>query len=138
MACAPIGQNRMSSITRSWRCNSRSGASVALVMHGHSHEESRTMRYDGTRATLRGVFGRQQSIVVIDHVSGKPEEIPIDIPVGGHGGGDSGIMEAFLATVETGAPPATPASESLESHLLAFLAEEARQEGTVIDVAARR
>jgi predicted dehydrogenase len=114
------------------------GTSVVLVMHGHSHEESRTMRYDGTRATLRGVFGRQQSIVVVDHVSGKPEEISIETPVGGHGGGDSGIMEAFLATVETGAPPATPASESFESHFLAFLAEEAMHERTVIDVAARR
>ena len=115
-----------------------SGTSVALVMHGHSHEESRTMRYDGTRATLRGVFGRQQSIVVIDHITGQPEEIAIRTAIGGHGGGDGGIMEAFLATVETGAPPATPASESLESHLLAFLAEEAREAGTVIDVTARR
>lgn len=115
-----------------------SGTSVALIMHGHSHEESRTMRYDGTRATLRGFFGRQQSITVIDHVSGQPEEIPIGSGVGGHGGGDAGIMEAFLATVETGVPPATPATESFESHLLAFLAEEARKSGAVIDVTARR
>ncbi len=115
-----------------------SGASVALIMHGHSHEESRTMRYDGTRATLRGFFGRQQSITVIDHLSGQPEEIAIGSGVGGHGGGDSGIMEAFLATVETGVPPDTPATESLESHFLAFLAEEARESGTVIDVTARR
>jgi len=115
-----------------------SGTSVAMIMHGHSHEESRTMRYDGTRATLRGVFGRQQSIIVIDHVSGEPEEIPIGTAASGHGGGDGGIMEAFLATVETGAPPATSAAESLEGHLLAFLAEEARLTGTVIDVAARR
>ena len=32
------------------------GASVVLFMHGHSHEEARTMRYDGTRATLRAKF----------------------------------------------------------------------------------
>ena len=96
------------------------------------------MRYDGTRATLRGAFGRRQSIVVIDHVSGTPEEIPIGTGVGGHGGGDAGILEAFLATVEHGAPPATPASESLEGHLLAFLSEEARMTGKVIDVAERR
>jgi predicted dehydrogenase len=115
-----------------------SGASVALVMHGHSHEEGRTMRYDGTRATLRGRFGRQQSIVVIDHISGTEEEVPIRTAIGGHGGGDGGILEAFLATVETSAPPATPASESFESHLLAFLAEEARTTGNVIDVRARR
>ncbi|MEA3310107.1 MAG: Gfo/Idh/MocA family oxidoreductase, partial [Chloroflexota bacterium] len=33
-----------------------SGATVALFMQGHSHREGRTMRYDGTRATLRGIF----------------------------------------------------------------------------------
>jgi hypothetical protein len=118
-----------------------SGASVALVMQGHSYDESRTMRYDGTRATLRGVFGRQQSIVVIDHASGEAHEVEIPDPGkgrGGHGGGDGGIIESFLATVESGAPPTTSASESYESHLLAFLAEEARLAGTVIDVSSRR
>ncbi|MFN3982071.1 MAG: Gfo/Idh/MocA family protein, partial [Caldilinea sp.] len=30
-----------------------SGASVTLVMHGHSNEEHRSMRYDGTKGTLR-------------------------------------------------------------------------------------
>ncbi|MGH8928520.1 MAG: Gfo/Idh/MocA family protein, partial [Acidimicrobiia bacterium] len=54
-----------------------SGTSVVLTMHGHSHEEARTMRYDGTRATLRGIFGRRQEIVVIDHITAEPEEIPI-------------------------------------------------------------
>ncbi|MFN2166466.1 MAG: Gfo/Idh/MocA family protein, partial [Anaerolineae bacterium] len=31
-------------------------ATAVLSMNGHGHEESRTMRYDGTRATLRGLF----------------------------------------------------------------------------------
>lgn len=115
-----------------------SGTSVSLTMHGHSHEESRTMRYDGTRATVRGVFGRQQSITLIDHVTGEPEDIPIGGVAGGHGGGDAGIMEAFLDSIDKGAPPATSAAESLESHLLAFLAEEARLSGSVVDVVARR
>ena len=115
-----------------------SGASVALVMHGHSHEEGRTMRYDGTRATLRGTFGRQQSIVVIDHVDASEEEIPIRAATSGHGGGDGGIVEAFLATVVSGVPAITPAADSFESHFLAFLAEEARTSGEAVDVRARR
>ncbi|MGQ0848958.1 MAG: Gfo/Idh/MocA family protein [Actinomycetota bacterium] len=114
------------------------GASVTLTMHGHSHEESRTMRYDGTRATLRGLFGHAQSITVIDHASGEAEDIPISAAPGGHGGGDDGIIEAFLETVIHGAPPATSAAESMESHLLAFLAEEARISGTTIAVDHRR
>jgi predicted dehydrogenase len=115
-----------------------SGTSVTLTMHGHSHEEGRTMRYDGTRATLRGTFGHSQSIVLIDHVTGDPDEIPIPLATSGHGGGDDGILEAFIESIESGAPPATSAAESMESHLLAFLAEEARLNGTVIDVQSRR
>ena len=30
-----------------------SGASINMIMHGHSNQEHRSMRYDGTRATLR-------------------------------------------------------------------------------------
>jgi predicted dehydrogenase len=115
-----------------------SGASVALVMHGHSHEESRTMRYDGTRATLRGVFGRRQEIEVTDHADGAAERIPLTAGTGGHGGGDEGLLRAFLDSVGRGLPGLTEAAGSLESHLLSFAAEEARLSGGWVDVAARR
>lgn len=114
------------------------GVTAVLHMHGHSHEEGRTMRYDGTRATLRGRFGRYQSIELNLHASGQSEEIPIEVPTGSHGGGDSGILELFTDSIERGLPPETSAVESLESHLLAFLAEEARLTGEVIEVAPRR
>ncbi|HEY7583964.1 MAG TPA: gfo/Idh/MocA family oxidoreductase, partial [Acidimicrobiia bacterium] len=113
-------------------------ASAGLTVHGHSHDEGRTMRYDGTRATLRGRFGRRQELTVHSHASGEVEEVPIPPVTSGHGGGDAGIIESFLDSIEHGKPPATSASESIESHLLAFLAEEARLEGTVIEVASRR
>ncbi len=115
-----------------------SGASVVLVMHGHSHEEARTMRYDGTRATLRALFGPTQTIEVTDHAGGQTERIPVGTASGGHGGGDSGIIDAFVASVRTGAPLPTTAGDTLESHFLAFASEEARIEGTVIDMAAYR
>ena len=133
-----------------WKCGSdvvdhqvvnlsfESGASAGLTVHGHSPEEGRTMRYDGTRATLRGRFGRHQELTIHSHVSGEIEEVPIPPVASGHGGGDAGIIEAFLDSIEHGKPPATSARESIESHLLAFLAEEARLEGKVIDVTTRR
>jgi hypothetical protein len=96
-----------------------SGASASLTVHGHSHEEGRTMRYDGTRATLRGRFGRTQEITVHSHVGEEVEEVPIPTATSGHGGGDAGIIEAFLDSIEHGKPPATSAAESIESHLLA-------------------
>ena len=133
-----------------WKCGSdvvdhqvvsiafESGASASLTVHGHSHEEGRTMRYDGTRATLRGRFGRHQELTIHSHLTGEVEEVSIPPVASGHGGGDAGIIEAFLDSIELGKPPSTSAAESIESHLLAFLAEEARLERTVIDVATRR
>ena len=47
-----------------------SGTSISLTMHGHSDTEERTMRYDGTRATVRGRFGRSQQITIADHATG--------------------------------------------------------------------
>jgi len=115
-----------------------SGASVVLVMHGHSAEESRTMRYDGTRATLRARFGATSAIEVTDHASGITEAIPIDRSDAGHGGGDSRVVTAFLEAVRGGSPPPTGPVESLESHVLAYAAEEARLSGKSVDVAAYR
>lgn len=116
---------------------------VSLLMQGQGDEEGRTMRYDGTRATLYGRFvsGRQE-IVIRDHLTGAEERIPIENPPDGgygHGGGDTGIVRSFLRTVR-GEPDdtVTTARESLESHLLAFAAEEARLTGQVIEMGAYR
>lgn len=112
-----------------------SGASVVMVMHGHSDEEHRSMRYDGTRATLRARFGHRSEITVHEH-GGKVESIPIDDPnASGHGGGDHGLMADFLRTIRGESEALTSARVALESHLLAFAAEEARRDGTVINMA---
>lgn len=111
-----------------------SGASAVLVMHGHSGQEERTMRYDGTRATLRARFGAGSAIEVIEHGTGMVEQIPIGTAAGGHGGGDQGVMGSFLDAIASGTEPLTTAKESLESHVLAFAAEEARRTGSVVDV----
>jgi predicted dehydrogenase len=117
-----------------------SGPSVVLVMHGHSNEEHRSMRYDGTRATLRARFGHTSEITIHDHATGAVEQVSIvEAPGGhGHGGGDHGLMADFLRVLRGELEPLTSARASLESHLLAFAAEEARLAGTVVDMAAYR
>lgn len=115
-----------------------SGACVILTMHGHSHEEARTMRYDGTRATLRAVFGGRQEIEIIDHATGRVERIRIPDAHGGHGGGDRGLIDGFLSAIREGRKPLTSVEEGLESHFLAFAAEEARLTGATIDMARYR
>jgi hypothetical protein len=110
-----------------------SGVSVTLIMHGHSNEEHRSMRYDGSRATLRARAGGRNEIT-IHHHGGKVEQIPIEESGGGHGGGDQGIMADFVRVLRGEAEPLTSARVSLESHLLAFAAEEARLQGKLIDM----
>lgn len=118
-----------------------SGATGVLFMHGHSHEESRTMRYDGTRATLRGKFAYGHggdAIEIHDHLTGNVERIDPDAKAGpeaaaaGHGGGDVGVMSAFVQAMRGSSTALTTARESLESHLMAFAAEEARVEDTIV------
>jgi len=114
------------------------GATVTLTMQGHSDVEERTMRYDGTRATLRATTSGGGSIEVADHLHRRRRRIDMPTADSGHGGGDGRLMDEFLTAVAQGTPSATEATGALESHMLAFLAEEARLSGRVIDVRARR
>jgi predicted dehydrogenase len=111
-----------------------SGATGVLFMHGHSHEEGRTMRYDGTRATLRGKFGYGvgDAIEIHDHLTGRIERVDPEAGGSGHGGGDEGVMSAFVKALHDPRTAMTTARESLVSHLLAFAAEKARVDGNVI------
>jgi hypothetical protein len=111
------------------------GTSVTMIMHGHSHKEGRTMRYDGTRASLRGRFESDiQSIEIHDHLTGECEEVAIPKATSGHGGGDFGIVQSFVQAMRGEVAALTTARESLESHLMAFAAEESRLNDVVVDM----
>ncbi len=115
---------------------------VTLVMNGHGDEECRTVRYDGTKATLYGKFASsgKHELTLHDHLSGKIEPIAIsNADEGGHGGGDIGLMHSFIKALK-GEPDdhLTTARESLESHLLAFAAEQSRLTHQTVDMALFR
>lgn len=115
-----------------------SGATAVLVVHGHSDADERTMRYDGTSATLYGRFGdfSPSELTLRHHRSGEVEEVLIDAVPGLHGGGDVGLMRDFAACLRGDTPPQSEAGEAIESHLLAFAAEASRTEARVVDVAS--
>ena len=111
------------------------GTSAVLFMHGHSYDEARTMRYDGTKATLRGKFDYINGWIEIhDHLTDRREDIEIPPVDSGHGGGDLGIVRSFVRSLRGESEALTDARESLESHLMAFAAEESRVNGTVVDM----
>lgn len=118
------------------------GTTVSLLMQGQGNEEGRTMRYDGTLATLYGRFvAGRYSLTIRHHRTGEEEQVPIKMSQddGGHGGGDFGIVRSFVNALR-GTPDesVTTARESLESHLLAFAAEESRLQHSVINMADYR
>jgi hypothetical protein len=95
--------------------------------------EGRTLRIDGLRASLFGNEARNE-LRLEEHRTGRAELIRPAGTAGGHGGGDVGIMRAFVEAVRgNGRQALTSAAEALDSHLLAFAAEEARVTHRVID-----
>ena len=111
-----------------------SGATAVLVMNGHAARQVRTARYHGTRGSVLATFGSRLAIEFTDHLGGVKEMIPIPDSRGGHGGGDYGLIEDFLDSLETGTSSKTAAETWFESHLLAFGAEQSRLTGTTVDI----
>ena len=111
-----------------------SGLSVSLTMQGSSHVEGRTVRIDGARATLLGNESRGE-IEIHDHRTGAVELLSGQRGAGGHGGGDDGIMRAFVGAIRGDREGVlTSALEALASHLMAFAAERARQRNEVVEM----
>lgn len=108
---------------------------VTLTMHGHSHIEYRTTRIEGTRASLQAEFGTGGSwIEVRQHHPDRHTRYDTSAnPEQGHGGGDEALMASFVRSLRGETSQAlTLARQSLESHRMAFAAEQARLEGRVI------
>jgi predicted dehydrogenase len=114
------------------------GLSVSLTMQGSSHVEGRTVRIDGTRATLLANESRAE-FEIHDHRAGTFERIVKPRGVGGHGGGDDALMRAFVGALRGDrAGVLTSAREAVTSHLMAFAAEEARLSGEAVHLARYR
>lgn len=114
--------------------------SATLTMTAFTTEASRTTDIYGT---LGEIHADSKSIVVHRFGEAKPEIHEVskltDTIAGGHGGGDSGLAADFIAAVSTRdqARLTSGPDISLESHLIAFAAEESWQTGQMVDVRDR-
>jgi predicted dehydrogenase len=117
------------------------GITASLTMQGHSHEEGRTLRIDGSQASLLAKFSFHRSFIEIhDHRSMGVEvfEYPSNVEQVGHGGGDFGIMHDFISSIQDRKQSGISARDSLESHFMAFAAEQSRLNQIKIDMAEFR
>jgi predicted dehydrogenase len=113
------------------------GVTATLIMHGHSYAEGRTLRVDGSNGTLTGeLYYHRQRLTLFDKRTGTEKVLykgGLELDEDGHGGGDNGLMEAFVRLMrgQRGGSE-TDARGSLESHMMAFAAEQSRLESRTI------
>jgi hypothetical protein len=74
---------------------------------------------------------------VLQPHGGQPQRFSVEVPDGGyegHGGGDSGFVDALYEEMRSRTPEAmtTSLSTSVESHYLGFAAEESRLGGKMV------
>lgn len=109
------------------------GVTASFTMSAFSYECSRALKFMGTKGEISGKL-EDGKLEVTDFLTGKQENINIEASANGHGGGDEGIMRAFLKMIREGhnTAGASSAVSSLQSHKIAFAAEESRINKTVI------
>jgi hypothetical protein len=115
------------------------GLTGHFTVTGFAARESRVLRLTGTEGELRGVL--EEGWLELSR-PGRLETERFELPsgAGGHYGGDTGLVAHFADVVARDAPAELLASgrSALESHLLGFAAERARETGTVVDMDAFR
>lgn len=114
------------------------GPTGSFVMTGFNAGGHRRTRLFGTHGELEG---DGETVRVHDFLTGTTEVLEARPPgdataAGGHGGGDWGLMDAFVRAVATGdrSHVLTGPQASLEAHLVVFAAERARRDGVVVTV----
>jgi len=122
------------------------GVTATLTMSAFTPYGRRRTRIMGSRGFLEG-DGHQ--VTVTDFVTGQSEPVAVGGPGtgdprpawaeagGGHGGGDYGVISAFVEAVATGDRSFIRSGprESLDSHLMAFAAEHSRRTGYPVQMA---
>ncbi len=111
---------------------------VTFTMNAFN-EGGRFIHIMGTKGELRAAMdGKKTPITLYDFETKQTQEIPIvarDGIQGGHGGGDEGIVSSvydFLTGQYKGCSVSNIRT-SVDNHLIAFAAEQARENGTVVN-----
>ena len=117
----------------------KNGVHVSFMLSGFTNRISRTLKimceYGEIRAEDDG-----DNIEITRFASNAVDEVKKTIirtaqVSGGHGGGDALLMEDFISNLESNCEDRKTAIEhSLESHIMAYAAEQSRVSGNVIDV----
>lgn len=114
------------------------GVTGTFTMTAFTEMSHRQTRIFGTRGQIEG---DGELLRIFDFLTGKSETVDTQAgadatAAGGHGGGDAGLMDAFVTAVQTGDSShiLSGPAETLASHVAAFAAERARHTEAVEEV----
>jgi len=112
----------------------KKGITATFNLSAFTELQNRTLKIMGTKGEIRGVDTLNQIEVRLfgeqDYKTIEPE-----IVKGGHGGGDTGIMDDFVSLLRGNDGKAlTSADISVESHVMAFAAEHSRTTGKSVEI----
>jgi predicted dehydrogenase len=117
----------------------KNGVTVTFNLSGFTNKISRTIKIMCENGEIRG--DDSLNIIEVTHFTSNSAQsyeqrvIHTGNVVGGHGGGDSGLMEDFIKLIEDKELTSkTSINQSVESHMMAFAAEQSRRNGTVVDI----
>ena len=121
----------------------RNGVTATFNLSGFTNRMARTIKIMGEDGEIRA--SEAENVIEITRFASngiaeaEREIIRPEESTGGHSGGDRGIVEDFLAILEGRlGQSATEIQESVESHMMACAAEEARLTGRVISIPGYR
>lgn len=115
------------------------GRTVSFTMTAFNEGSDRRTRIFGTRGEI---LGDGSAIEHFDFLTNQRQRIDTKASdgtvAGGHGGGDFGLMQAFVAAIaqQDARLILSGPEETLDTHMMVFAAEEARATSTVVDVDA--
>ncbi|HZJ10919.1 MAG TPA: Gfo/Idh/MocA family oxidoreductase [Trueperaceae bacterium] len=117
--------------------NFEGGVAASLTVSAFTEENTRTLHLMGSHGEIHGHMERGE-LIVDDFAADTREAVAVPTVGSGHSGADEALLIDFLERVgdeHAGAPP-TGLEASIDSHLMAFAAEESRLSGASVLVGA--
>lgn len=111
------------------------GVTAAFTMCAFTNENCRTLKIMGTKGEIKGHLEKEE-VIVQNFGNRESRVITFKKSIYGHSGGDDRIVREFVQLVkEDGKKQGVASAEaSLQGHLMAFAAEEARLTNKIVEI----
>ncbi len=106
------------------------GITATFSLSAFTPKVNRTLKITCEKGEIRAAE-KPYVIEVSNFLTGETKTLELNITENGHGGGDKGFIMEFMRAYQQGEEPASTLPQSVESHVMAFLAEKSRKEGGI-------